>query len=106
MSGSFLWNRGIFLWHSEHMDKAKALLDSLCRYSVLAEIVQLVQLQYYTRTKEYDKSIALIDEVTSVVLKSTDAWPYSLKTFILNDYKHLQILIRVILTELLKPGVT
>lgn len=31
--------------------------------------VQLVRLQYFSRTKEYDKSIALIDEVTPIVLK-------------------------------------
>lgn len=51
----------------EHMDKAKALLDSHVDIAFWLN-VQLVQLQYYTRTKEYDKSIALIDEVTSVVL--------------------------------------
>lgn len=31
--------------------------------------VQLVRLQYFSRTKEYDKSIAFVDEVTPIVLK-------------------------------------
>lgn len=31
--------------------------------------VQLVRLQYLSRTKEYDKSIAFVDEVTPIVLK-------------------------------------
>ena len=38
----------------EHMDKAKALLDSHVDIAFWLN-VQLVQLQYYTRTKEYDK---------------------------------------------------
>ena len=32
--------------------------------------VQLIQLQYYAKTDEYDKSIALIDEVTPTVLNN------------------------------------
>lgn len=51
----------------EHINKAKALLEEHVD-PVFWLNVQLVQLQYYARTKEYDKSIALIDEVTPTVL--------------------------------------
>jgi len=51
----------------EHINKAKALLGDHVD-PVFWLNVQLVQLQYYARTMEYDKSIALIDEVTPTVL--------------------------------------
>ena len=92
--------QGNFPMALEHMDKAKALLDNHVDIAFWLN-VQLVQLQYYTRTKEYDKSIALIDEVTSVVLNH-DASIFA--TFI--NYKHLPRLIRAILTEQLKLSVT
>lgn len=51
----------------EHINRAQALLEDHVD-PVFWLNVQLVQLQYYARTKEYDKSIALIDEVTPTVL--------------------------------------
>lgn len=60
-------NRGDFHVAQEHIDKAKALLEDHVD-PVFWLNVQLVQLQYYARTKEYDKSIALVDEVTPIVL--------------------------------------
>ena len=60
-------NRGKMAEAQEHIDKAKALLEDHVD-PVFWLNVQLVQLQYYSRTKEYDKSIALIDEVTPIVL--------------------------------------
>lgn len=51
----------------EHINRAKALLEEHVD-PVFWLNVQLVQLQYYARTKEFDKSIALIDEVTPIVL--------------------------------------
>lgn len=51
-----------------HINRAKALLAPHVD-PVFWLNVQLVSLQYFSRTKEYDKSIALIDEVTPIVLK-------------------------------------
>ena len=50
-------NRGKMAEAQEHIDKAKALLEDHVD-PVFWLNVQLVQLQYYSRTKEYDKSIA------------------------------------------------
>lgn len=51
------------------IDSAKALLtphvDPVCWLNL-----QLMDLQYYARTQNYDKSIALIDEVTPTVIKN------------------------------------
>lgn len=52
----------------EHIERAQALLAPHVD-PVFWLNVQLVRLQYFTRTKEYDKSIAFIDEVTPIVLK-------------------------------------
>jgi signal transduction histidine kinase len=60
-------NKGTYHIALEHINKAKALLEDHVD-PVFWLNVQLVQLQYYARTQEYDKSIALIDEVTPVVL--------------------------------------
>lgn len=60
-------NQGSFDIAKEHLDKVKSLLEDHID-PVFWLNVQLVQLQYYARTKEYDKSIALIDEVTPIVL--------------------------------------
>lgn len=60
-------NKGDFHIAQEHIDKAKALLEDHVD-PVFWLNIQLVQLQFYARTKEYDKSIALIDEVTPIVL--------------------------------------
>lgn len=60
-------NKGDLHVAQEHIDKAKALLEDHVD-PVFWLNVQLVQLQYYARTKEYDKSIALVDEVTPIVL--------------------------------------
>lgn len=51
-----------------YINRAKALLAPHVD-PVFWLNVQLVSLQYFSRTKEYDKSIALIDEVTPIVLK-------------------------------------
>lgn len=51
----------------EHINKIKALLGPHVD-PVFWLNLQLIQLQYYSKTKEYDKSIALIDEVSSYVL--------------------------------------
>ena len=47
----------------EHIEKVKKLLEPHVD-PVFWLNVQLIQLQYYAKTDEYDKSIALIDEVT------------------------------------------
>ena len=60
-------NKGDFHTAQEHIDKAKALLEDHVD-PVFWLNIQLVQLQFYARTEEYDKSIALIDEVTPIVL--------------------------------------
>ncbi|WP_455587460.1 sensor histidine kinase [Bacteroides sp.] len=52
-----------------HIDKAQALLAPHTD-PVYWLNIQLIRLQYFSRTKEYDKSIALIDEVTPMVLKN------------------------------------
>lgn len=52
-----------------HIEKVKKLLDSHVD-PVFWLNVQLIQLQYYAKTAEYDKSIALVDEVTSTVLNN------------------------------------
>lgn len=83
----------------EHIDKAKALLEDHVD-PVFWLNVQLVQLQYYSRAKDYDKSIALIDEVTPIVLNHMYLHlPHSL------IIKHLLRLAKVISTELLKHAV-
>lgn len=53
----------------EHIEMAKKLYDSHVD-PVFWLNIQLIQLQYYNRTNEPDKSIALIDEVTSTVLNN------------------------------------
>lgn len=60
-------NKGTFHIAQEHLNKVKSLLEDHVD-PVFWLNVQLVQLQYYARTKEYDKSIALVDEVTPIVL--------------------------------------
>lgn len=60
-------NREDFPNAMKHINKARALLGDHVD-PVFWLNVQLVQLQYFARTKEYDKSIALIDEVTPTVL--------------------------------------
>lgn len=62
-------NRRNFEVARQHIDKVKGLLDSHVD-PVFWLNVQLIQLQYYGKTKEYDKSIALIDEVTPNVLNN------------------------------------
>ncbi len=52
-----------------YIERAQALLSSHVD-SVFWLNIQLIRLQYFSRTKEYDKSIALVDEVTPIVLKS------------------------------------
>lgn len=53
----------------KHIEKVKRLLEPHVD-PVFWLNVQLIQLQYYSRTCEYDKSIALIDEVTPYVLNN------------------------------------
>lgn len=53
----------------EHIEKVKKLLGTHVD-PVFWLNVQLIQLQYYSRTHEYDKCIALIDEVTPYVLNN------------------------------------
>ncbi len=62
-------NRRNFTAAQEHIDKAKHLLGEHVD-PVFWLNIQLIQLQYYAKTKEYDKSIALIDEVTPNVLNN------------------------------------
>lgn len=52
-----------------YIERAQALLSPHVD-SVFWLNIQLIRLQYFSRTKEYDKSIALVDEVTPIVLKS------------------------------------
>lgn len=63
------FNRKNFSRAQEHLERAKALLAPHVD-PVFWLNVQLMQLQYFSKTEEYDKSIALIDEVTPVVLKN------------------------------------
>lgn len=62
-------NQQNFELAQQHINKVKLLLDSHVD-PVFWLNVQLIQLQYYGKTKEYDKSIALIDEVTPNVLNN------------------------------------
>lgn len=62
-------NRLNFPEARRHLEEAKALLAPHVD-PVFWLNLQLMQLQYFFKTKEYDKSIALIDEVTPVVLKN------------------------------------
>ena len=62
-------NKKNFSQVQEHIEKAKALLAPHVD-PVFWLNVQLMQLQYFSQTREYDKSIALIDEVTPVILKN------------------------------------
>lgn len=62
-------NRREFPQAKIHIERARALLDTHVD-PVFWLNVQLVQLQYYSRIREYDKSIALIDEVTPIVLEN------------------------------------
>lgn len=62
-------NRSDFREAQKHIERAKALLAPHVD-PVFWLNVQLMQLQYFYRTKEYDKSIALVDEVTPIVLKN------------------------------------
>lgn len=52
-----------------YIERAQALLNSHVD-SVFWLNIQLIRLQYFSRTEEYDKSIALVNEVTPIVLKS------------------------------------
>ena len=54
---------------TRHIEKVKKLLEPHVD-PVFWLNVQLIQLQYYAKTDEYDKSIALIDEVTPTVLNN------------------------------------
>lgn len=60
-------NRKNFDVALEHIEKVKKLLGPHVD-PVFWLNVQLIQLQYYSNTQEYDESIALIDEVTPTVL--------------------------------------
>lgn len=51
------------------LEKAKALLTPYVDTAYWLN-VKLMELQYYGRIKEYDKGIALVDEVTPVVVKT------------------------------------
>ena len=62
-------NRKNFTVAHEHIEKVKKLLEPHVD-PVFWLNVQLIQLQYYAKTDEYDKSIALIDEVTPTVLNN------------------------------------
>lgn len=62
-------NRKDFTAAQEHIEKAKKLLGSHVD-PVFWLNVQLVQLQYYAKTCEYDKSIALVNEVIPTVLQN------------------------------------
>lgn len=62
-------NHQDFTAAQEHIDKAKKLLGEHVD-PVFWLNIQLIQLQYYAKTKEYDKSIALIDEVAPNVLNN------------------------------------
>lgn len=62
-------NRGNLPLAHEHIEKVKRLLGPHVD-PVFWLNVQLIQLQYYGKTREYDKSIALVDEVTSNVLNN------------------------------------
>lgn len=62
-------NQKNFKMAHEHIEKVKKLLDSHVD-PVFWLNVQLIQLQYYAKTAEYDKSIALVDEVATTVLNS------------------------------------
>lgn len=62
-------NRRNFAAAQEHIEKAKKLLGSHVD-PVFWLNVQLVQLQYYAKTREYDKSIALVNEVIPTVLQN------------------------------------
>ena len=62
-------NQKNFTVAHEHIEKVKKLLEPHVD-PVFWLNVQLIQLQYYAKTDEYDKSIALIDEVTPTVLNN------------------------------------
>lgn len=62
-------NRGNYPSAYGHIEKVKRLLGPHVD-PVFWLNVQLIQLQYYGKTREYDKSIALVDEVTSNVLNN------------------------------------
>ena len=62
-------NQKNFTVAHEHIEKVKKLLEPHVD-PVFWLNVQLIQLQYYAKTNEYDKSIALIDEVTPTVLNN------------------------------------
>ena len=62
-------NRGQYALVQKHIDKIKSLLGPHVD-PVFWLNFQLIQLQYYHKTEEYDKSIALIDEVTPNVLNN------------------------------------
>lgn len=60
-------NRQQFALAQEHIDKIRGLLGPHVD-PVFWLNLQLIQLQFYSKTEEYDKCIALIDEVTEYVL--------------------------------------
>ena len=65
----YYMNKKDFPQTEVYLGKAKALLTPYVDTAYWLN-VKLMELQYYGRIKEYDKGIALVDEVTPVVVKT------------------------------------
>lgn len=65
----YYMNKKDFAQTEVYLEKAKALLTPYVDTAYWLN-VKLMELQYYGRIKEYDKGIALVDEVTPVVAKT------------------------------------
>lgn len=65
----YYMNKKDFSQTEVYLEKAKALLAPYVDTAYWLN-VKLMELQYYGRIKEYDKGIALVDEVTPVVVKT------------------------------------
>lgn len=65
----YYMNKKDFSQTEVYLEKAKALLTPYVDTAYWLN-VKLMELQYYGRIKEYDKGIALVDEVTPVVVKT------------------------------------
>lgn len=65
----YYMNKKDFPQTEVYLEKAKALLTPYVDTAYWLN-VKLMELQYYGRIKEYDKGIALVDEVTPVVVKT------------------------------------
>lgn len=65
----YYMNKKDFAQTEVYLEKAKALLTPYVDTAYWLN-VKLIELQYYGRIKEYDKGIALVDEVVPVVAKT------------------------------------